>query len=76
MNSFFVNRRWTFESREKVFPEFMKFILVNLVAMSVNLLVLKLSVQFIELRPEVGQVGAYVFSTGTNFAGNKYWTFK
>jgi len=75
-NSFLINRRWTFESHGKVFPELMKFILVNLFAMSVNLLALKLSVQIVGFRPEIGQVGAFVFSTVANFAGNKFWTFR
>ena len=75
VNSYFLNRRWTFMSCNNIPPEFTKFILVNVISMSTNLIVLKFSVTTIGLIPEVGQIISIIFSIGVNFFGNKFWTF-
>ena len=45
VNSFFLNRHWTFKiSGTDMGPEFIRFIVVNLVSLGVNLLVLQMLV--------------------------------
>jgi len=75
VNSYFLNRRWTFISSNNIHPEFTKFILVNVISMSTNLIVLKFSVTTMGLIPEVGQIISIIFSISVNFFGNKFWTF-
>ncbi len=76
-NSFLLNKTWTFHSfRGKIKLEFPRFVIVNLVALGVNLGALKTIVVGFKIPPEYGQVIAMIFSTITNFLGNKFWTFR
>ncbi len=77
VNSYLLNRVWTFEvSNQRRTSEFMRFVAVNLVAMGVNLGVLKILVESRDLVPEVAQVLAIGSSLVVNFCGNKWWTFR
>jgi putative flippase GtrA len=77
INSFILNKKWTFKSRNvRKDMEFAKFIMVNLLALIVNVGALKYFVSLAGLRPEIGQIVAIAFSTITNFMGNKFWTFQ
>jgi len=77
VNSYALNRRWTFRvARGRNRTEFARFCLVNLAALGINLLVLDLLVTARSLRPEVAQVAAIAASLVVNFAGNKWWTFR
>lgn len=77
LNSYFLNRVWTFRvQRARTNAEFARFLLVNLLAMGVNLLTLKALVSWVGLVPELAQVGAIFSSLVVNFAGNKLWTFR
>jgi len=76
-NSYFMNRVWTFAVTTRVNGlEFGKFVLVNLVALGLNLLVLQYLTTVIGLGPEVSQVLAIGASLVANFAGNKWWAFR
>ena len=77
MNSYVLNRVWTFESHGSLKRrEFAKFVSVNIVALAVNTATLKWFVFCMKLAPEIGQVFAIVFSLTVNFLGNKLWTFR
>lgn len=77
LNSFVLNRKWTFKSKENgVSGELFRFLIVNLCALMVNLFVLKGCTLFAGIRPEVGQIAAICFSVVVNFFGNKLWTFR
>lgn len=77
VNSYFINRSWTFRmDRTRSTGEFVRFLIVNLLAMGMNLLTLKLLVSRAGLSPEVAQVCAIGSSLAVNFAGNKLWTFR
>ena len=76
MNSYVLNRNWTFRSRNtKRGGEFARFASVNLVSLGVNLVTLKMFVVWGGLKPEVAQVCAIAFSLSANFVGNRFWTF-
>lgn len=76
INSYIMNKKWTFRTTGvRVHIEFVKFIMVNLISLFVNLAALKYAVDHIGIIPEVGQIIAIVFSTIVNFLGNKLWTF-
>ncbi|MFZ7127484.1 MAG: GtrA family protein [Desulfobacterales bacterium] len=77
VNSYLLNRKFTFRvARGRNISEFGKFVIVNIVALSVNLVLMKALVDVAGLRPEIAQVFAIVGSLAANFAGNKAWTFK
>lgn len=77
VNSYLMNRTWTFKSRrsDKTL-EFSVFVLVNVVSLGLNLIALKLLVSRGHVPPEFAQIIAIAFSLTANFAGNKFWTFK
>jgi len=75
-NSFLLNKIWTFKTvnvRKDI--EFLKFVVVNMVSLLVNMITLQVAVTLLHLIPEVGQIIAIILHTCTNFVGNKYWTF-
>ena len=77
INSFILNKTLTFRTKgTRTGIEFVKFVLVNVLALGANLLVLKFSVLFLDLIPELGQIFAIGFSIVINFLGNKIWTFR
>ena len=73
-NSYFMNRRWTFRvAAPPSTVEFLRFALVNLVSLAVNLAVLEFLVRVATIIPEAAQVAAIAASLVVNFAGNKKW---
>ncbi len=77
INSYFMNRRWTFKMAHKGHGlEFGRFCVVNGLALAANLLSLKMLVEIGGLAPEIAQVLAIGISVLVNFTGNKWWTFK
>ncbi len=77
VNSYIFNRRWTFSSRqEKMKREFGKFVLVNVLALLVNVGSLRFFKESLGLSAEAGQICAIGLSLVINFLGNRYWTFK
>ncbi len=85
LNNFVLHRRWTFASRshKTAAAEFLQFALVNLVALTLNnVLVLLLAPAFGTLmaHPGSGDLLAKVFATGVsmswNFIANTFWTFR
>jgi putative flippase GtrA len=77
VNSFLLNRKWTFNiTGSGAGSEFVKFCVVNLISMGVNLLVLQSFVSFAGILPEIAQMLAICCTLVINFAGNKWWTFR
>ncbi len=77
VNSYFINRAWTFRmDRSRSAGEFARFVIVNVLAMGMNLLALKLLVSRSGMLPEAAQMCAIGASLLVNFAGNKLWTFR
>ena len=67
VNSYLMNHRWTFRTgRDRSRGEFLRFCLVNLVALGVNLLVLK-ALAGAGVLPEIAQAVAIGFSLGAPF---------
>ncbi len=85
LNNFVLHRRWTFADRsgKAMSAQFMQFVLVNIIALTLNtLLVLVLAHPFNALLtyPGSGDLLAKLFATGVsmswNFIANNFWTFK
>ena len=76
-NSYFMNRKFTFKiTKKKSIGEGSRFIVVNVAALLINLLLMKIFVRGFEILPEIAQVIAIAGSYCTNFIGNKFWTFR
>jgi putative flippase GtrA len=91
VNSYILNRFWTFKIKLKFFEvytlksgkklhflsfPFMKFIFVNLVSLGVNTLAMYILVDLYSLDPTLSKVAATAFSFIVNFAGSKLLVFR
>jgi putative flippase GtrA len=77
INSYFMNRNWTFKAQGAPNrAEFLRFSLVNAAALGLNLAVLKACSGSVGLLPELAQAVAIVVSLATNFLGNKFWALR
>jgi len=77
INSYFINRFWTFKQKGKGHPlEFVKFVLVNLVSLGLSSLVLMLLEERAGFSVYLAKLGAIFCSMAVNFAGSKLFVFK
>jgi len=77
VNSYFLNKFWTFQKREGFTAiEVTKFILVNVCSLGVSLLVLYILQSKWSWEVLPSKVLATGFSVGVNFLGNKFWVFE
>lgn len=75
LNSFIMNKYWTFSKTESAgLSEIVKFLLVNIISLNTSLLMLYLFRFYFSVI--IAKAFATIFSVIINFAGNKYWTFK
>lgn len=75
-NNFVWNRIWTFaRTPTRAHKQAVRFLIVSIGALIVNLLVLALLVDMAGLAPLLGQAIAVAVAMPVNFAGNKLWTF-
>ena len=76
-NSYFINKYWTFKTRgSNVQHEFAKFIIVNLITLSINLGSMALLVELCAMDPRIAQLASIGLTLSINFLGNKFWTFR
>lgn len=78
LNSYTWNRKWTFRAGPHRTERLVKFFLVQLVGLTVNLIILGFLVEHAGLDDHklMAQVIANAFVILTNFVGNKFWTFQ
>ena len=77
VNSFFLNKYWTFGSQSPdLGRQFSRFISVSLLALLVNLATMALLVEWLMFDPLIAQLGAIGLALGVNFTGNKLWSFR
>lgn len=75
-NNYFWNRHWTFRNhRGHVYYQGLRFLVVSVIALGLNLGVLKLLVE-LGLNKIVAQVIAIVLVTPFSFGANKLWSFR
>ncbi|KOA20690.1 GtrA-like protein [Clostridium homopropionicum DSM 5847] len=77
VNSYILNKRWTFYDSEKIiFNQFIKFVTVNLMSLSINLLVMYTLSGKLHLNAMIAQIVATGFSIISNYIGSKLWVFR
>jgi putative flippase GtrA len=76
-NNFFWNRRWTFRARDgHAGFQAVRFVVVSLIALGVNLVVLYVLVEGADVAKVPAQAIAIAAATPLNFVGNKLWSFR
>lgn len=77
INNYIWNRIWTFRSKEKnITGEFIKFFLVSLVGLGLNVLIMYLAVDKLKISDFWGLILATAIVMFWNFFANKLWTFR
>jgi len=76
INSFILNRMWTFKSKNSMGRESIFYILIFAVCYMLQLILLVVLKEKLQIKPEYAQIIAIVFYSILNFSGNKFITFK
>lgn len=76
INSFYWNKNWVFQVKDRKNNLFLKFIIVNLITLIVNNIVLYSLVNYLSVDAIVAQILATGVGMVLNFFLNKLWTFK
>ncbi len=76
LNGYVLNSRWTYRGGTHSNTRFLKFSVIQLSGLVVNLLVLAFLVENFALNKLLAQVVANAFVVLTTFGGNKFWTFR
>ncbi len=77
INSFFINRNWTFKSGESFFsPTFVKFAAANLITMGISIVVLAVFTQFLLLDILISKILTTVITLIFNFLLSRLWVFR
>ncbi|KZL89582.1 GtrA family protein [Clostridium magnum] len=78
VNSFLLNKKWTFADRranKRSFYEFLQFVVVNLISLIITMIAMSLLVQNLNLNVYIAKVLVTVIAQVTNFLGYKLWVF-
>lgn len=77
VNSYFLNKRWTFQNTEKNhYRQYTRFLLISCIGLVLNQTILYTIVELFKGSDIPGKVCAVVMVTFWNFSANKVWTFR
>lgn len=77
LNSFVLNKLWTFRNNEKrLFPQLIKFIFVNSTSLGINLLLMYIFINKLHFDSMASQIIATGFTIISNYIGSRFWVFK
>ena len=74
--AFILHRRFVFQVQGRLWLDFGRFVLTNLVGFGLNAALLPLLVQFAGLHPRVAQAVALLLVTVVSYLGHKYFSFR
>jgi len=78
LNSFILNKRWTFESKTSRFQtsmQLVQFICVNLISMGVSLIGLRLLSGHWNMNVYIAKALITVLAQAVNYSGYRFWVF-
>lgn len=76
-NSYILNKRWTFRDKDKnLIPQFIRFSIVNILSLCINLLAMFILVDKLRLDSMLSQIIATGFSTISNYIGSRFLVFR
>jgi putative flippase GtrA len=76
LNSYTLNRRWTFHSHAPPAPELGRFLIVQAVGLGVNLAVLAALIEVVSIRHIFAQLLAFPAASVVTFALSRQWAFR
>ena len=76
INSFILNKKYTFKSKENLSREIFLFFLLFVICYFLNVLTVMFFMEFLNIDNTLSQIAGMLTYTATNFIGNKYWTFR
>lgn len=77
LNSYLINRRWTFHTKDRFFSlQIVRFILANLSVLAVSMLLLKLLMDFAGWPVLIAKLGALCITMVLNFIVSRLWVFR
>lgn len=78
INSFIMNKKWTFEDKttgKVIITKLLKFVITNLVSLGSSIVVLKLSKTYLSNSILIAKVLATLCAQMINYLSYKYWVF-
>ena len=75
VNSFILNKAWTFEARGQTWQQMQRFVTLNVVGLLGSTLIMFVGVDLLGAPYLPVFVGTVVLTTIFHFFGNKHWTF-
>ena len=76
INSFILNKIWTFKSKKSIGRESLFFVLIFVTCYLLQLILLIILKEKLQIMPEYAQIISILFYSILNFSGNKFITFK
>ena len=76
INSFILNKIWTFASKKSIGRESFLFVVIFVVCYSLQLILLIILKEKLQIKPEYAQIISIIFYSILNFSGNKFITFR
>ncbi|KHD85404.1 GtrA family protein [Bacillus ginsengihumi] len=77
VNSYILNRSWTFQVRKKAsFQEMIRFIVINVIVYGITSLLLFIFHQQMHMPLMIAKLGATVAGIAVNFIGSRLWVFQ
>lgn len=77
INSYYLNKIWTFHDKDtRIALQFIKFIVVNVTSLSINILVMYILVDELKIDSMISQIIATGFSTISNYIGSRLLVFR
>jgi len=78
INSFVMNKKWTFDDRKvnkKTFHEFMQFAVVNFISLSITIIAMNVLVKNLNVGVYTSKIIITLLAQITNYLGYKLWVF-
>ena len=76
VNSFILNKKWTFKVKKKNRKTFERFLILNLIMFLIHTSGIYILTEYFKINPEVSQILTILIGIIINFSSLKFWVFK